>query len=399
MHTLIRFVYVVVMGTLATSCGAISKAIGPLTGGKDRTAADEQVTEPGKNPEPSVNPHPSASDFGPGVSNTNSFATLLSLDNPQSLACDNRNVGQTVYVRNVSSFSYCNGTSWDDLNLRGANGAAGAQGPGGQQGPTGEAGPTGSPGTQGPTGSNGYNSLIVGATESPGTNCSYGGIRFSVGLDNGDGAGDQNDGTLHADEIDSSYFTCNAPPHDRMLRFTVATIQTSSTTASKDSICTSEFGTNYVSATNLDVAQYMGRVGLQSPYYGFATTDSSTSVYTIRDNIYEVIRLTNGSAANVIASCIYKFAPVRFSRTQVNSSSSDATKHATCQSDLGARYQTASLHDLVTSGEPMSPLTGATWSVKGSTDSFQISPGSDSHVLLSNAGPGNEGYVVCSLID
>jgi len=51
--------------------------------------------------------------------------------------------------------------------------------------------------------------LITSFFEQPGNNCTDGGTGINVGLDNGDGNGSQNDGTLDTGEIDNTFFVCD----------------------------------------------------------------------------------------------------------------------------------------------------------------------------------------------
>ena len=94
----------------------------------------------------------------------------------------------------------------------GATGAAGV-------GSVGAAGSTGAPGTKGATGATGssgatgptYKTLIISSAEPHGANCPGGGRKIQVGLDNGDGGGIANDGTLQPGEVDSTTYSCEAP--------------------------------------------------------------------------------------------------------------------------------------------------------------------------------------------
>ncbi|MEO1174500.1 MAG: hypothetical protein AAFX94_20965, partial [Myxococcota bacterium] len=90
------------------------------------------------------------------------------------------------------------GCAGDD-GMDGAPGADGMDGNNGLDGANGAAGPTGSPG------SSGTNSLISQTQVDAGVNCAFGGVRLDSGLD------DNGNGTLDADEIDSTSFVC-APP-------------------------------------------------------------------------------------------------------------------------------------------------------------------------------------------
>jgi hypothetical protein len=66
-------------------------------------------------------------------------------------------------------------------------------------------------GTNGTTGANGLNALIRQSAEAAGANCSFGGVRFEVGIDT------NTDGVLNASEITSTDFIC----HDTGLSYVV----------------------------------------------------------------------------------------------------------------------------------------------------------------------------------
>ncbi len=57
---------------------------------------------------------------------------------------------------------------------------------------------------------NGVSSLIRVTTEPAGEPCTYGGTRVDVGLDDGDTPGHAGDGTLEDDEVDDTFYICDA---------------------------------------------------------------------------------------------------------------------------------------------------------------------------------------------
>lgn len=67
----------------------------------------------------------------------------------------------------------------------------------------------GSDGTDGSDGSAGTITLIASTAEPEGANCATGGQRIDVGLDNGDGGGTADNGTLEEGEIDATSYVCN----------------------------------------------------------------------------------------------------------------------------------------------------------------------------------------------
>ncbi len=70
-------------------------------------------------------------------------------------------------------------------------------------------GTDGTDGIDGIDGSDGAEALAITSAEAAGANCPDGGQRIDIGLDNGDGGGTANNGTLEAGEIDSTYFSCD----------------------------------------------------------------------------------------------------------------------------------------------------------------------------------------------
>jgi hypothetical protein len=90
----------------------------------------------------------------------------------------------------------------------GPPGETGDPGPPGETGDPGPPGETGDAGPAGETGERGYSSLIEMTPEPAGENCPVGGVKLSVGLDNGDGEGVAHDGVLHADEVDDITYLC-----------------------------------------------------------------------------------------------------------------------------------------------------------------------------------------------
>ncbi|MGI0149829.1 MAG: DUF7151 family protein [Thermoplasmata archaeon] len=58
-------------------------------------------------------------------------------------------------------------------------------------------------------GADGFNSLVKTTAEGVGANCANGGIKVESGLDNGDGGGSARDGVLQAGEVDSTIYVCN----------------------------------------------------------------------------------------------------------------------------------------------------------------------------------------------
>lgn len=94
----------------------------------------------------------------------------------------------------------------------GQRGDAGLSGEPGSQGDPGDSGLQGEPGIPGEAGISGEARFVALVTITPepiGERCDAGGQRIDVGLDDGDGDGEPEDGLLHEDEIDDTQYVCN----------------------------------------------------------------------------------------------------------------------------------------------------------------------------------------------
>ena len=97
----------------------------------------------------------------------------------------------------ISSTSYvCNGV----------NGSAGATGATGATGPAGATGAQGALGATGATGAAGINSLVKVVSEAAGANCTYGGSKFTTGLDT------NSNNVLDIAEVISTTYICTEAP-------------------------------------------------------------------------------------------------------------------------------------------------------------------------------------------
>ena len=65
-------------------------------------------------------------------------------------------------------------------------------------------------GGNGGNGGNGFNSLVSIVSEPSGSNCEFGGLKVSTGLDNGNNGGIANDGILQPGEVTSTTYVCSS---------------------------------------------------------------------------------------------------------------------------------------------------------------------------------------------
>ena len=104
-----------------------------------------------------------------------------------ALSCTKMHGGAIAYASATKTIYACVAGTWTPVDL-----------PGGPPGPPGDAGPPGPPGAPG--------ALLSIKPEPPGSHCATGGQRIDVGAD------DDRDGTLDADEVDSTHYVCNGAP-------------------------------------------------------------------------------------------------------------------------------------------------------------------------------------------
>src|SRR5690606_18132590 len=105
-----------------------------------------------------------------------------------------------------------------DVGVQGPFGDQGIQGPVEVKGPVGEQGPVGDQGLQGPVGDQGLQgpigeqgpdgllNLVDTSPEPAGANCSAGGVKVEVGLD------DNGNGILEPSEVDATEYICHGDP-------------------------------------------------------------------------------------------------------------------------------------------------------------------------------------------
>lgn len=207
-------------------------------------------------------------------------------------------------------------------------------------------GAQGAQGVQGTEGSPGKNSLIATAAEPPGANCPVGGVKVSVGIDNGDGSGIAGDNLLQSGEVDQNSYLCTTA-EKKNLRFTRSMPSSDNTDTAKDSLCESEFGSTYQAAKPHEVALYFGG-RFESRH--FALRGSSAAHYIRDDNNYDEYSLfSTGSANTVSVACILKYAQIRFTATAVASTDADAVKDSTCSAEFGSLYKAAETNDVLSS--------------------------------------------------
>ena len=223
------------------------------------------------------------------VSELGSLVQLLS-----SLpTCNSAIDGKIYYVSSSFEFKVCNSGTWDDIDVRGAAGATGATGATGSVGATGSAGATGATGATG----------SVGATGSTGATGAAGTIKAAV-------------------------------------RFTRATISSTAVTADKDSLCTNEFGFNYVAGIPSELGFYVDH------YPSASYFNSYLSVYSYFEQETNGMIRINTAPSTYTSSlfCIFEDAPFRVTRASINPNTSNADKDALCVTEFGASFQ--SLHRL-----------------------------------------------------
>lgn len=232
--------------------------------------------------------------------NDNSFfeaaTTVQALSSLPS--CDSSRDGKIYFLSDSSEFKGCANGSWSTLNLTGPQGPIGA---------TGATGPAGATGPQGTTGATGP----AGATGATGTTGATGPV----------GPGGQ----------DGFYI----PP----VRFTSSTILNSASLSSKDTLCSTEFGSNFETAHPGELPFYLVssssstnyfNSSLSGTYYAFGSNGNSQGI----QNITEI-----SNTGSYKLACILKTAPFRVTRSSILSNSSDTVKDSLCSSSFGSSYK------------------------------------------------------------
>lgn len=174
------------------------------------------------------------------------------------------------------------------------------------------------------------------------------------------------------------------------LRFSSTTAAYSATDSTKDSACTTDFGSNFQAAQLPDVAAYMHGGISTYTYFNVAgnTSNSFASIESGSGGIY--IYQYAGWPYSV--ACVRKDAPVLFSRTTVAYSASDSSKNSTCSTDFGANYEAGSALDLAANIKAYL-YTGA-FNVRGDA-SYSYYTGSSNGGIWLNSMSGWTYPVVC----
>ena len=121
-------------------------------------------------------------------------------------ACGSPTLGRLYYVASTAGFETCTSEGWAFIDLTGPAGPAGtpgSQGPAGEDGNDGADGVDGSQGLAGVDGTDGKTALAATSIESSGSNCTDGGVKIEVGVD------DDGNGALDSNEIDFVQYVCN----------------------------------------------------------------------------------------------------------------------------------------------------------------------------------------------
>ena len=153
-------------------------------------------------------------------------------------------------------------------------------------------GTNGRDGTDGSNGTNGLNSLITTLIEQPGENCSNGGYRIEVGLD------DNNNGTLDAAEVDATEFLCNGDTSGLTFQSYVSLISQSGTADPTTSVLENSLDLSIV-WTRESQGKYVGSldrtidIGKTVIFYTTPTTHTGVRGEIVGDNEVR-IELQNG---------------------------------------------------------------------------------------------------------
>jgi len=117
--------------------------------------------------------------------------------------CGSPTLGRLYYVASTAGFETCTSEGWAFVDLTGPAGPAGTPGSQGPAGEDGSDGADGADGAQGSAGADGKSALAVTAVESAGSNCTDGGLKIEVGVD------DDGNGALDSAEVIHVQYVCN----------------------------------------------------------------------------------------------------------------------------------------------------------------------------------------------
>jgi hypothetical protein len=139
----------------------------------------------------------------------------------------------------------------------------------------------------------GFSALISMSSEPRGGNCSAGGVRIDVGLDNGEGGGNAGDLVLQPGEVDQTRYVCNADPV-----FNAGPVASSTTVPASSGIAMTVAwdGASYWLATTSGVWTMNPQTLAQTPV-PLAGSPSPRSVFTMGDGTSPVYLFLGSNAA------------------------------------------------------------------------------------------------------
>lgn len=305
-------------------------------------------------------------------------------------SCDEEVLGRLYYVADENAFKHCDASSWVTLSIKGDTGATGSQGPQGSQGPAGETGATGPQGLQGLTGATGAQGPqgpqgATGATGAQGPQGPTGatGATGATGPQGPTGAtGPQ--GATGATGPQGPAGVQYSP-----LRSTRSTISNSATDSSKDSLCASEVGADFVAAVGGELGFYSQVI--TSGYFSVAASSNAYKIYWPGVVGQHALTYTSDPGSYELL-CIYKYAPFRISRSSIASSATDSTKDSTCATEFGSSYKAASIKDLSFSQRTTSNVYMALY---GQTNLYHVNFNATSDIYELNSAGSGGGPVLC----
>ena len=129
------------------------------------------------------------------------------------------------------------------------------------------------------------------------------------------------------------------------LLVTRANVHSNDALATKDAACISEFGSDYYAAPGQALGVYMRMGSMDSEKLNTADAGVSFDPFADLSNRFNRILGTTFTTAKLL--CIWKKAPILFTRTALLATTSLASKDIQCTSEFGAAYQTATPADVV----------------------------------------------------
>ncbi len=171
------------------------------------------------------------------------------------------------------------------------------------------------------------------------------------------------------------------------VRFTRANTTSSDSDATKDTACTTEFGSKYSAGGVNDVAAN-STMGASVTTYKFNVAGiTSSAFYLETSGVGFYIATVAGGSVATNQACVSNTAKLRFTRANTTSSDSDATKDTACTTGFGSKYSAGGVNDVAANSTMGASVTTYKFNVAGITSSaFYLETSGAGHYIATVAG-------------